>query len=120
MMGGWGCACAPSRARRAGPRRRFLRERYGIGPVGQGLRSVIPQKWDDDGSTFFFSERMNRNVQSLEALLSGLFPLGTGTAGFQCKFRFAIDCGRSGSGSFFAPLLECKEHRVQRTMIHSP
>ena len=28
---------------------------------------------------------------------------------FRCRLRFAIDCGRSRSGSFFAPLLQCMD-----------
>eukprot|EP01065_Artemidia_motanka_P020223 TRINITY_DN2420_c0_g1_i1.p1 TRINITY_DN2420_c0_g1~~TRINITY_DN2420_c0_g1_i1.p1 ORF type:complete len:549 (+),score=196.56 TRINITY_DN2420_c0_g1_i1:63-1649(+) len=56
---------------------RFLRQRY-----GEGDESLLPKTFRDDGSSFFFSERMNRNIASTEALVLGLFPTGTGQEGF--------------------------------------
>jgi hypothetical protein len=54
---------------------RFLRERY----VG----SLLPDApFYDDLSVFFFSERMDRNIVSTEALVQGMFPDGTGQKGF--------------------------------------
>jgi hypothetical protein len=54
---------------------RFLRERY----VG----SLLPDApFYDDLSVFFFSERMDRNIVSTEAVVKGMFPDGTGQDGF--------------------------------------
>eukprot|EP01062_Namystynia_karyoxenos_P010584 TRINITY_DN13755_c0_g1_i1.p1 TRINITY_DN13755_c0_g1~~TRINITY_DN13755_c0_g1_i1.p1 ORF type:complete len:558 (+),score=167.46 TRINITY_DN13755_c0_g1_i1:220-1674(+) len=60
---------------------RFLRKQYGT-PPGDGSSPFVPVEYQDDASTFFFSERMNRNIQSAEALVLGLFPSGTGQGGF--------------------------------------
>ena len=44
-----------------------------LGPAGA---------WKDDGETFFYSERMNRNVVACTAMTQGMWPQGTGEAGF--------------------------------------
>eukprot|EP00756_Hemistasia_phaeocysticola_P023801 Hpha_TRINITY_DN15915_c0_g1::TRINITY_DN15915_c0_g1_i1::g.73221::m.73221 len=56
---------------------RFIRARYGTGPD-----ALVEPYYKDDGSSFFFSERMNRNIVSAQALVYGLFPPGTGQKGF--------------------------------------
>jgi len=55
----------------------FLREEY-----KQELYGSQDKMYKDDGSFFAFSERMNRNVMSMEALLEGLWPEGTGEKQF--------------------------------------
>eukprot|EP00756_Hemistasia_phaeocysticola_P054404 Hpha_TRINITY_DN30333_c0_g1::TRINITY_DN30333_c0_g1_i1::g.147147::m.147147 len=56
---------------------RWIRSRYGEGPD-----ALVEPYYKDDGSIFFFSERMNRNIVSTQALVYGLFPPGTGQPGF--------------------------------------
>lgn len=55
----------------------FLREEYK--ELLYGSKDKI---YKDDGSFFAFSERMNRNVMSMRALLEGLWPEGTGEQQF--------------------------------------
>jgi len=55
----------------------FLRETY-----KETLYGSKDATWMDDGSFFALSERMNRNIVSMEALLYGLWPEGTGEPQF--------------------------------------
>jgi len=55
----------------------FLRQTY-----KKDLYGSMDAPWKDDGSFFALSERMNRNVVSMEALILGLFPEGTGEPQF--------------------------------------
>ncbi|KAF4672896.1 hypothetical protein FOL47_011247 [Perkinsus chesapeaki] len=54
----------------------YLREQYG---------HLLPKSGNgfvNDGSSFFFAERMDRNVASLLSLIQGLYPEGTGQPGY--------------------------------------
>eukprot|EP00397_Hematodinium_sp_SG-2012_P034364 GEMP01036856.1.p1 GENE.GEMP01036856.1~~GEMP01036856.1.p1 ORF type:complete len:531 (+),score=93.45 GEMP01036856.1:110-1702(+) len=56
----------------------FLKGKY----VGKG-KLLKDETYFDDGSTFFLSERMNRNIVSTVALTRGMYPAGTGQKGFE-------------------------------------
>jgi len=57
---------------------KFLKERY------RGKGKLLPDgPYVDDGSVFFFSERMNRNIVSTLAVTQAMFPAGTGQKGFE-------------------------------------
>mmetsp|Transcript_8393 Transcript_8393/g.8296 ORF Transcript_8393/g.8296 Transcript_8393/m.8296 type:complete len:132 (+) Transcript_8393:14-409(+) len=50
-------------------------------PDGYGY--LLPNgSYVNDGSSFFFAERMDRNVASILSLIQGLYPEGTGQLGF--------------------------------------
>eukprot|EP00397_Hematodinium_sp_SG-2012_P026272 GEMP01027511.1.p1 GENE.GEMP01027511.1~~GEMP01027511.1.p1 ORF type:complete len:515 (+),score=103.46 GEMP01027511.1:76-1620(+) len=55
----------------------YLKKKY----VGKG-KLLKDETYYDDGSTFFLSERMNRNIVSVVALTRGMYPAGTGQKGF--------------------------------------
>ncbi|CAD7954107.1 unnamed protein product [Amoebophrya sp. A25] len=65
---------------------RFLRERYmqdETSSEGSSETKILPGgPFIDTERSFFFSERMDRNVVSLISLTQGLYPLGTGVDGF--------------------------------------
>lgn len=62
---------------------KFLLDRY-RGKKEEG--KLLPAgPYYDDGSTFFFSERMNRNVMSTIALTQGMFPPGSGQEGYRAN-----------------------------------
>lgn len=61
---------------------RFLKDRYRNSPdVTDKLLKDGP--YFDDGETFFLSERMNRNINSVQLITDTMYPRGSGQKGFR-------------------------------------
>merc|ERR1719424_449061 len=62
----------------------FLRSRYieSIDGEDSAHSGFLPREFVDDSTATFFAERAPRNIESTEALVYGMYPLGTGSPEF--------------------------------------